>query len=83
MMYHVGQHTGQPAVLKPDTVVHITQPGKERAHQLLGKDAVGLVLNFLDEYSPQSINEIVLGTGIHLQIVRRVIRGNPNYFNHQ
>jgi DNA-binding HxlR family transcriptional regulator len=63
-----------------ETMVSITQMGRERAAQLLGKSQLGLVLNHLQEFSPQSLNEIANATEMAPKIVKRNLDAYPAYF---
>jgi hypothetical protein len=68
-------------VINPHTVICVTQDGKERGRDLVGKPSVlGVVLNHLAEFSPRTAQEIVEDTGVHLLTLRQVVRQNPTYF---
>jgi hypothetical protein len=72
--------TTKETMVYPRTILAITQEGKEMAHQLLGKTPLGVVLSHLDEYSPQSVQDICDETQTHLHSIRRLIRQYPAYF---
>lgn len=65
-------------------LIGITQEGKDRARTLasagMGRTQVGLILSYLDEYSPQTVSEIANSCEINWQIVRRTVLAYPAYF---
>jgi DNA-binding MarR family transcriptional regulator len=54
-----------------ETMVSITQEGKDRAAQLQGKSQIGLILNYLVEFSPRSVTEIAHDLEVDVRIVKR------------
>ena len=63
-----------------ETMVSITQQGKERAAQLLGKSQLGLILNHLLEFSPQSVTEIAHNCEMNVKFVKQNIQAYPHFF---
>lgn len=63
-----------------ETMISITAEGKERAKQLLGQSQLGLILNHLDEFSPQSVTEIAHSTEMNIKVVQQQIKAYPHYF---
>lgn len=63
-----------------ETMVSITQQGKDRAAQLLGKSQLGLILNHLTEFSPQSVTEIAHNCEMDIKFVKRTIDAYPHFF---
>ena len=63
-----------------ETMVLITQQGKDRAAQLLGKSQLGLILNHLVEFSPQSVTEIAHNCEMDLKFVKRNVEAYPHFF---
>jgi DNA-binding HxlR family transcriptional regulator len=63
-----------------ETMVNITPAGRERAPQLLGKSQLGLILNHLNEFSPQSVSEIANATEMNPKLVRKNLDVYPTYF---
>jgi hypothetical protein len=65
-------------------LVGITAEGKDRAKQLagagMGRTQVGIILSYLDEYSPQSVAEIANNCQLNWQIVKRTVAAYPTYF---
>jgi len=63
-----------------ETMVSITQAGKDRGTQLLGKSQLGLILNHLTEFSPQSMTEIAHNCEMDLKFVKRNVEAYPHFF---
>ncbi len=63
-----------------ETMVSLTQAGKDRAAQLLGKSQLGLILNHLVEFSPRSVAEIAHDCDMDIKIVKRQLEAFPQYF---
>lgn len=63
-----------------ETMVAITQDGKDRGAQLVGKTKLGLILSHLTEFSPQSVSEIANATELHTSLVLKEIKAYPAYF---
>ena len=63
-----------------ETMIAITQAGKERQTQLLGSSQLGLILSHLTEFSPQSITEIAHATELPPKMVKRQVDAYPAYF---
>ena len=63
-----------------ETMVSITQQGRERAGHDTGKTQLGLILNHLLEYSPQSLAEIANSCEMGIKVVKRNLESFPHYF---
>lgn len=63
-----------------EVLVSITPLGRERAQQLLGKSQLGIILNYLLEFSPRTIAEIAHDCEMDTRVVKRNIEAYPYLF---